>query len=151
MKISRDMAATKSENTYSQTEIIAADFNMDGQVSSADAYDILEFAVHGNQPGGPTAKFVYIDGVDSNDATPQSVHFDDVIDLFVGTSFDIDATAVLIGDVSSSYSGPPASTYTTWADLAATAVEELSDLGFADMDVSMADETGAAAGLRGVI
>ena len=102
LKISRDMATTKAENTYSQTEIIAADFNMDGEVSSADAYDILEFAVHGNQPGGPTAKFVYIDGVDSNDATPKNVDFDDVIDLFVGTSFDIDATAVLIGDVSSS-------------------------------------------------
>ena len=146
LKISRDTAASVAENNYSQVEIIAADFNLDGQVSSADAYDILEFAVHGNQPGGPTARFVYIDDVAANTARPGDVHYDDVVDVFVGNDMDIDATAVLIGDVSSSYSGPPAASYTTIMDKNVSHLISLNDIGIADMDWTMADEYGDAAG-----
>ena len=146
LKISRDMAGTAAQNKYSQVEIIAADFNMDGKVSSADAYDILEFAVHGNGPRGPTAKFVFIDGISSNTATPGAVTYDDVIDKFVGDDMSINATAVLLGDVSSSYSGPPTSTYTTEMDHKINHLVALDGLGIGDMTQVIADQHGDAAG-----
>ena len=38
--------------TYTQSQIIAADFNQSGDVTSADAYDILKYSVFGAEPGG---------------------------------------------------------------------------------------------------
>ena len=106
LRISKDTATdADGNNVYSQSEIIAADFDMNGQVTAADAYDILQYAVAGHELGKGTAKWVYIDDLDSNDATPDSVTFDPVIDLFVGNETSINATGVLIGDVTSSYTG----------------------------------------------
>ena len=105
LRISKDTATDADDNVYSQSEIIAADFDMDGQVTAADAYDILQYAVAGHELGKGTAKWVYIDDLDSNEATPDSVTFDPVIDLFVGSETSINATGVLIGDVTSSYTG----------------------------------------------
>ena len=106
LRISKDTATdADGNNVYSQSEIIAADFDMDGQVTAADAYDILQYAVAGHELGKGTAKWVYIDDLDSNEATPDSVTFDPVIDLFVGSETSINATGVLIGDVTSSYTG----------------------------------------------
>ena len=148
LKISRDGATTVANNTYSQTEIIAADFNMDGSVSAADAYDILQYAVHGHESGGPTAKWIYVDNIAGNQATPGNVTFDRVIDEFVGESFDLDATAILLGDVSSSYSGPPSAS-ATYTDLTFTQLEKLSGLGIADMTVQFAAADGTATGTSG--
>ena len=106
LRISKDTATdADGNNVYSQSEIIAADFDMDGQVTAADAYDILQYAVAGHELGKGTAKWVYIDDLNSNEATPDSVTFDPVIDLFVGSETSINATGVLIGDVTSSYTG----------------------------------------------
>jgi len=93
-------------DTYDQSQIIAADFNESGDVNSADAYDILHYALFGAQDGGATPKWVYIDDVESGTSTggtSSSVDYDRNIDLFVGGAVEIDATAVLIGDVSESY------------------------------------------------
>ena len=91
---------------YSQAQIIAADFNQSGAVSSADAYDILQYSVFGETVSGAVPKWVYIDDIDtsgSTGGTSGAVSYDPNIDLFVGGAIDIDATAVLIGDVSESY------------------------------------------------
>ena len=105
LRISRDIAVSAATSNYSQAEIIAADFDMDGEVSAADAYDILQYAVAGHEPGGGTAKWVFIDELNSNEATASNVTFDHVIDQFVGQPDVINATGVLIGDVTSSYTG----------------------------------------------
>ena len=138
LKISRDGATKASENKYSQTEIIAADFNMDGKVSSADAYDILNFSVHGVQPGAPKANWVYVDDIANNGATPKAVTFDYIIDAFAGQDFDIGATAILIGDVSSSYSGLPTGTTTARQGKLDAQLEALTGLGIADMKLETA-------------
>ena len=138
LKISRDGATKVSENKYSQTEIIAADFNMDGKVSSADAYDILNFSVHGVQPGAPKANWVYVDDIANNGATPKAVTFDYIIDAFAGQDFDIGATAILIGDVSSSYSGLPTGTTTARQGKLDAQLEALTGLGIADMKLETA-------------
>ena len=100
------IANDSAGDTYDQSQIIAADFNESGDVNSADAYDILHYAVFGAQDGGAIPKWVYIDDIESGTSTggvSSSVDYDPNIDLFVGGSVEIDATAVLIGDVSESY------------------------------------------------
>ena len=92
--------------TYNQSQIIAADFNQSGSVTSADAFDILQYSVFGFQPNGAVPKWVYVDDIESGSSTGGTssvVDYDPNIDLFVGSAVDIDATAVLIGDVSESY------------------------------------------------
>ena len=148
LKVSRDGAMTAADNMYSQAQIIAADFNMDGAVTSADAYDILQYAVHGHESNGPTAKWVYIDKINTNEATPKNVKFDGIIDKFVGDAITIDATGVLLGDVSQSYSGPPSSSDTI-TDLRVSALEALSNLGIADMNLSFSANDGTATGATG--
>ena len=111
LRISKATAAMVADQFYSKAEVIAADFNMDGKVSSADAYDILQYAVKGPEPDSPMAKWVYIDdidgvveGVPNVIATPTSIKYDGVTDTFIGKDgISINATAVLIGDVTSSF------------------------------------------------
>ena len=116
LKVALDAAA--NGDTYSQAQIIAADFNQSGAVSSADAYDILQYSVFGETVSGAVPKWVYIDDIDTSGSTggaSGAVSYDPNIDLFVGGAIDIDATAVLIGDVSESYrtltSGSPTEFY----------------------------------------
>ena len=94
--------------TYNQSQIIAADFNQSGSVTSADAFDILQYSVFGFQPNGAVPKWVYVDDIESGSSTggggtSSVVDYDPNIDLFVGSPTNIEATAVLIGDVSESY------------------------------------------------
>jgi len=133
LRVSRDTANDPANNTYSQAEIIAADFNLNGEVSAADAYDILQFAVSGPDAVTGTAKWVYIDNIASNGATPSSVDFDHVIDKFVGDVVDIDATAVLIGDVTSSYSGPKPGSYQSNTFDLGNYIADLAKFGIPDM------------------
>jgi hypothetical protein len=102
------IASDTAGDTYDQSQIIAADFNESGNVSSADAYDILHYAVFGVQDGGAVPKWVYIDDVEATGSSSSGgassvVDYDPNIDLFVGGAVEIEATAILIGDVSESY------------------------------------------------
>ena len=98
--ISNDSAT--NGDTYSQAQIIAADFNQSGAVSSADAFDILQYSVFGETTNGLLPKWVYIDDIGNSGSTggaSGAVVYDSNIDLFVGAAVNVDATAVLIGDV----------------------------------------------------
>ena len=92
---------------YSQSQIIAADFDADGVVEAMDAYNILHYAVFGEGSEDEVPTWVYIDDIDSGTATAEAVTYDDNIDLFIGDLTDIDATGVLRGDVSENYTEIP--------------------------------------------
>jgi hypothetical protein len=92
---------------YSQSQIIAADFDADGEVSAMDAYNILHYAVFGEGSGDEVPTWVYIDDIDGGTATADGVTYDDNIDLFIGDLTNIDATGVLRGDVSENYTEIP--------------------------------------------
>ena len=150
LRVSRDSAVDPANNIYSQPEIIAADFNLDGKVTAADAYDILQFAVSGPDSVSGTAKWVYIDDIANNGATASMVHYDNVTDTFVGSATTINATAVLIGDVTSSYSGPGTTSavgaYIAWLeDLAEKGISNLVSVDSTETaaNVFAADATGA--------
>ena len=150
LRVSRDHAADPANNIYSQPEIIAADFNLDGQVTAADAYDILQFAVSGPESVDGMAKWVYIDDIGSNGATADHVHYDNATDTFVGSDTEIDATAVLIGDVTSSYTGPGSAdtvgAYVDWLeDIATNGVANLASVDSIETAANAfaADATGA--------
>jgi hypothetical protein len=92
---------------YSQSQIIAADFDASGDVSAMDAYNILHYAVFGEGSGDEIPTWVYIDDIDSGTAAADDVRYDNNIDLFIGDLTDIDATGVLRGDVSQNYTEIP--------------------------------------------
>ena len=102
------MIATDMLPGSSQAQMIAADFDESGDVSSWDAYNIMRYAVYGEETGGDYPTWSYIDNVEMVDPflgpmTKDTVSFDNNIDLFVGSDTTINATAVLKGDVSDSY------------------------------------------------
>ena len=102
------MIATDMLHSSSQAQMIAADFDESGDVSSWDAYNIMRYAVYGEETGGDYPTWSYIDNVEMVDPfmgpmTKDTVSFDNNIDLFVGSDTTINATAVLKGDVSDSY------------------------------------------------
>ena len=149
LRVSRDSAMDAANNIYEQSEIIAADFNLDGKVTAADAYDILQFAVAGPDNVSGNAKWVYIDSISDNDATASHVHYDKVTDTFIGSDTTINATAVLIGDVTSSYSSTTpngtVTAYSTWLKgIASNGVGNLTSVTTAeDGGVFKVDATGA--------
>ena len=115
------------DSSVSNASKIAADFDRDTFVTAMDAWEILQYAAKVDK-GAEPAKFMdgqyrpewfFIDNVegytvdsDSNGifdttATPLAlgdISFDTAIDQFVGKNTVIDATAVLVGDVTASYS-----------------------------------------------
>ena len=56
---------------YTQAQIIAADFNQSGAVSSADAFDILQYSVFGETTNGLLPKWVYICLLYTSDAADE--------------------------------------------------------------------------------
>jgi Ca2+-binding RTX toxin-like protein len=112
MNVATDMAS------YSNAQIIAADFDRDETISAMDAYEILSYSARqdsqfkeGPMDGAYMPEWFYIDninGVDAENQTglkidPMVIKFDKAIDKFVGADLTIDATAVLVGDVTASY------------------------------------------------
>lgn len=110
-------AAASDMSGYNNAQIIAGDFDRDGKISSMDAYEILKYSAKvantgdgSNKPlnGEYMPEWFYVDSIGKVDGTtakldPTDIKFDKAIDLFVGATFSIDATAVLVGDVTSSY------------------------------------------------
>jgi hypothetical protein len=140
LRVSRDSSIDPDNNIYKQSEIIASDFNLDGKVTAADAYDILQFAVAGPDNVAGHAKWVYIDGIDDNGATASNVIYDNATDMFIGDDTVIDATAVLIGDVTSSYSSTTSNgamtAYSSW-------VKSIAEKGIGNLtSVTTAEDTG---------
>ena len=113
---------------YSQSQIIAADFDADGVVEAMDAYNILHYAVFGEGSGDEVPTWVYIDDIDSGTATAEAVTYDNNIDLFIGDLTDIDATGVLRGDVSENYTEIPDG-YNTLDYYLGAFTEAMGDLG----------------------
>jgi hypothetical protein len=107
LRIALEAAVDVDGSVYTQAQTIAADFNQSGAVDSADAYDILRYSVFGEEDDGPIAKFVYVRDVETPTAGEEvmhsSVEYDDVIDLAITQDTDVNATAILIGDVTNSY------------------------------------------------
>jgi hypothetical protein len=89
--------------SFDNDQLIAADFNEDGDVTAMDAYNIMRYAVYGEETNGDVPIFSYIDRLDGETITNAGISFDSNIDLFIGEDTTIDATAVLKGDVSNSY------------------------------------------------
>jgi hypothetical protein len=93
---------------HSTSQIIAADFDVNGTVTAMDAYNILQYAVYGEQTTNYLPNWVYIDDIDEvTTVTGAADTYDNNIDMFIGTNYHIDATGVLRGDVSASYENLP--------------------------------------------
>ena len=88
---------------FGNDQFIAADFDENGIVTAMDAYNIMRYAVYGEETDKDVPIFSYIDRLDGETITPATISFDNNIDLFIGEDTTIDATAVLKGDVSNSY------------------------------------------------
>ena len=105
-----DVAASIDPD-YDNVTYIAADFNQDGRVDNVDAQEILRYSARikeytegGNTKYVPIPEWYYIDDVEDNPIPDlNSVGFDQKIDYFVGKDMDINATGVLVGDVSANY------------------------------------------------
>ena len=95
-----------ANNTYTAQQMISADFDGNGKVETKDAYEILRHSVYGPEEGEPMAEWIYIDNLSSSDVKVNDVSYDPVVDEFVGQPTDLNLTAVLRGDVTSSYNGP---------------------------------------------
>ena len=130
LKIHKAAVSEDIDTVYSKEAIIAADFNQSGEVTAADAADILSYIVNGETPGLAMPEWVYVntDAIDeavNNGALfdADNVHFDTVMDEFAyqptnytgvdiptkdgTTGSDGEITAILRGDVTSSYSAAP--------------------------------------------
>ena len=107
LRIALEAATDAGSSAYTQAQTIAADFNQSGEVNAADAYDILRYSVFGEEENGPIAKWVYVRDVETpvagEEVLHSSVEYDDVIDLAITQDTDVNATAILIGDVTNSY------------------------------------------------
>lgn len=105
-----DVAASIDPD-YDNVTYIAADFNQDGRVDNVDAQEILRYSARikeytegGNTKYVPIPEWYYIDDVEDNPIPDlNSVGFDQKIDYFVGKNMNINATGVLVGDVSANY------------------------------------------------
>lgn len=115
-----DMVASTGPN-YTNTQYISADFNQDGKVDVVDAEQILKYSARMvaedvSVSEVPQLEFIsrpewfYIDDIEgtNQDASAMNdVKFDDMLDLFVGRTENINATAVLTGDVSAEFINVP--------------------------------------------
>ena len=116
-----DMVASTGPN-YTNTQYISADFNQDGKVDVVDAEQILKYSARmvaedvSSVSEVPQLEFIsrpewfYIDDIEgtNQDASAMNdVKFDDMLDLFVGRTENINATAVLTGDVSAEFINVP--------------------------------------------
>ncbi|MDB9719928.1 hypothetical protein OAA66_03595, partial [Planktomarina temperata] len=106
-----------SMDSRTNAEIIAADFDRDGKISAMDAYEILSYSAHQTKyqdqddaaaaavpmGGKYMPEWFYIDNVEAGQLDTADIKFDKAIKEFVGADLAIDATAVLVGDVTASY------------------------------------------------
>lgn len=99
-----------NQKTYTNEEIIAADFNKSGAVDVMDVYGILNYTVNGYDGYSGVAgenilpTWVLQENIGAVDTvTPNSVTFGNDASLFVGDVVNLDVTAVLRGDVSATY------------------------------------------------
>ena len=93
------------KGTKNATDYIAADFNQDGKVTSADALAILKHAVGLSAGAEPEWVFIDSDG-DYSGINQSSVVYQDGVTVPLSSgSTAISLTGILIGDVNDSYSG----------------------------------------------
>ena len=91
-----------SNETMSQADMIASDFNRDGKVDTMDIKAILEYTV--GLAGSKEAEWALVTDDDLTGNTTSNVDYDLDITLSNLTSdISIDATAILIGDVNNSF------------------------------------------------
>ena len=98
--------ATAANAKYNAQQLISADFDRDGEITSRDAYEILRHSVYGPEDGKPVSEWIYVDNISGVDAKVDDVAYDHVSDVFIGNKTTLDITSVLIGDVTASYTGP---------------------------------------------
>jgi len=101
LKIAREAAIDAADSGFTQAQILAADFNQSGTVSAADAYDILQYSVHGSGVYSP--EWIYVENVEDGESITTNVRYDPFIDHAVTQNTSISGTAILLGDVSASY------------------------------------------------
>jgi hypothetical protein len=86
-------------------EIIAADVDKSGSVTAFDAYAILQYAANSSSNvANYKPEWFYIDAVSTPTLDYAEFNYDYAIDKFVGKTGTINATGVLLGDVTGSYS-----------------------------------------------
>lgn len=133
LRVSVDNA---SDRNFDAATYLAADFDKDGFVTAADAYDILVTSSYlkptampsytvGDGAEHSTADWIFVeqDGASSKDlidiSTTGTVHrvgLDRYFNKFVGESSHYDLTAVLSGDVDHSYVEIPTGSNPLWDD-----------------------------------
>jgi hypothetical protein len=98
------MGLTQLERSVSPYELISADVNQDGRVSTYDAYAIAQIAL--GKANALSPKFVFLEA-DQNlsSINRRSVFYDDVADLryLQDGQYHVDLIGVLLGDVNHSY------------------------------------------------
>jgi hypothetical protein len=112
---------------YSSEALIAADFNQDNKVTAADASDILRYVVNGEEPGNYIPEWTFVDRIDTVTIDASNVQVDPLVNAFAYDAIDLDVTAILRGDTTSSY------TYTdvfSQVDEIVFALENLSEFGY---------------------
>ncbi len=94
----------KSDGTAEWQDYIASDFNQDGRVNSADALNILKYAV--GLTGGPTADWIFLDGDGDYSSAKDSYAQIDTDTFSLGTIDDnqsLNMIGILVGDVDGSF------------------------------------------------
>jgi hypothetical protein len=111
-----EMTSALNKESFSNIKKIAADFDRDGGVTAEDAAEILRYVQNLKYYLDGTVlvavkkpEWFYVDQINHADnyTSIDAIEFDHHIDLFVGQDETISATAVLIGDVSASYTPLP--------------------------------------------
>jgi len=96
------MLLNGSDIAMSQADMIASDFNRDGKVNTMDVKAILEYTV--GLAGSKEAEWALITDDDLTGNTTSNVDYDlDIAIVGLTTDIQIDATAILIGDVNNSF------------------------------------------------
>ena len=96
------MLIPNSTETITQADLIASDFNRDGKVDTMDVKAILEYSL--GLAGSKEAEWALIEMDDLTGNTTSNVDYDlDITLTNLTTDTQIDATAILIGDVNNSF------------------------------------------------
>jgi hypothetical protein len=91
-----------SDIAMTQADMIASDFNRDGKVDTMDIKAILEYTV--GLAGSKEAEWALITDDDLTGNTTSNVDYDlDIAIVGLTTDTQIDATAILVGDVNNSF------------------------------------------------
>ena len=101
--ISDAVMRTPENQKFGPEYYIAGDFNSDGRLSAADAYDIMQYAVSGIKDGVVFPKWAYVSDLSSNTSTFNNIAYHEPLGLDLNQSHNLDITAILKGDLSSSY------------------------------------------------